>query len=149
MSDEKMIGFAVPFFLMHLFPLWLSVANQVRLFLVFNNTYYSISNKRVLMRSGFFGTDFRSIDHDKVSDTSVNVGIIDNMFGTGSIFINTGRSDSNGRISYEKIQSVQNPYEAFKLLKTVSVDTKTDWNYPNANRPAENPGYNTKYDPKK
>jgi hypothetical protein len=29
------------------------------------------------------------------------------------------------------------------------VDVKTDWNYPNALRPEENPGYRTKYNPKK
>ena len=28
------------------------------------------------------------------------------------------------------------------------VDIKTDWNYPNKLRPEENPGYDTKYEPK-
>ncbi|NIS88188.1 MAG: hypothetical protein GWN88_25575 [Nitrospinaceae bacterium] len=70
---------------------------------------------------------------------------IDNIYQTGTILINAGRSDSNGRIAYEKIRAVADPYKVFKILKSVSVDVKTDWNYPNAMRPESNPGYQSKY----
>ncbi len=49
---------------------------------------------------------------------------------------------------YDRWEAIQNPNEIFKQVKQVSVDIKTDYNYPNALRPPINPGYKTKYDKK-
>jgi membrane protein YdbS with pleckstrin-like domain len=145
---SQMSGFAIPFFALHLFPLWAGILNMARLYLVFNNTCYAVTNKRLLMRSGFFGIDFKAIDFDKIVNVEVNVGPIENLFGVGTIQAYSGSaSDGKGRI-YDRFIAIENPYEVFKQIKQVSVDIKTDWNYPNAMRPAGNPGYNTKYDPK-
>ena len=43
--------------------------------------------------------------------------------------------------------AIDAPYDVDKLLKETTVDVKTDWNYPNKLRPAENPGYHTDYKP--
>ncbi|MDR1494346.1 MAG: hypothetical protein LBT05_16755 [Planctomycetaceae bacterium] len=48
----------------------------------------------------------------------------------------------------KRFSGIENPYDVFRRIKEVSVDVKTDWNYPNANRPETNPGYQTKYTPK-
>jgi len=119
------------------------------LFLVYGNTCYGYSNKRLMMRSGFFGIDFKTIDYDKISDIEVNVNPIENLFGVGTIQAFSGRTTEKGARIYDKFISIANPYEVFKRIKEVSVDVKTDWNYPNALRPEENPGYQTKYNPKK
>jgi len=42
---------------------------------------------------------------------------------------------------------VSDPYGVFKRIKQMSLDIQTDISYPNAMRPEENPGYNTKYTP--
>lgn len=142
----EMAGFAVPFFALHLFPFWGSILNMIRLFLVHGNTCYAFSNKRIMMRSGFWGTDFKIIDYDKISDLEVNVNPIENMLGVGTIQAFSGRvTDKGGRI-YDKFIGIKKPYEIFKRLKEVSVDIKTDWNFPNAMRPETNPGYRTRYD---
>lgn len=139
------LGFAVPFFTLHLIPLWGSVLNMVRLFLVHGNTCYAFSNKRLMMRSGFWGTDFKAIDYDKVSEIDVNVNPIENMLGVGTIRAFSGGTNSKGARIYDYFIGVDNPYEVFKRIKEVSVDIKTDWNYPNAMRPINNPGYQTEY----
>ena len=41
---------------------------------------------------------------------------------------------------------ISNPYDTMKLIKQISFDVKADVNYPNAYRPASNPGYHTRYD---
>jgi uncharacterized membrane protein YdbT with pleckstrin-like domain len=135
----------IPFFLLHLAPLWLSILNILRLVLSYNNTAYAFTNKRVIMRTGFWGTDFKSVDYDKISDIKVNVNPLENLFGVGTIWINSGLTNSKGASVYDSITAISKPYEAYKKLKTVSVDIKTDWNYPNKLRPTENPGYNTTY----
>ncbi|HTN43628.1 MAG TPA: PH domain-containing protein [Nitrospiria bacterium] len=143
-----MPGFAIPFFALHLFPFYGSVLYMAHLFLVRGNTFYAYTNKRLMMRSGVWGTDFNAIDYDKVSDIEVNVNPIENLFGVGTVRAFSGRvNDKGGRI-YDSFIAISNPYEVFKKIKEVSVNIKTDWNYPNALRPEVNPGYQTKYSPK-
>ncbi len=144
--DGEMAGFAIPFFALHLFPFWASILNMVRLFLVHGNTYYAFSNKRLMMRSGFWGTDFKVIDYDKISDLEVNVNPIENSLGVGTIQAFSGRVSNKGGRIYDKFIGIKDPYAVFKKLKEVTVDIKTDWNYPNAMRPKTNPGYETKYE---
>ena len=143
--DKKMAGFAIPFFLLHLFPFWGSILNMIRLFLVHSNTCYAFTNKRLMMRSGFWGIDFKAIDYDKISDIEVNVNPIENMLGVGTIQAFSGRTTDKGGRIYDKFIGIQNPYEVFKAIKETATDIKTDWNFPNALRPETNPGYQTKY----
>ena len=138
----------IPFFALHLFPFWGSILNMLRLALVHKNTFYAITNKRVMMRSGFWGIDFNSIDFDRISDIQVTVNPLENMLRVGTVRFSTGQVSSKGNPLTSDFIAVKDPYEVFKKVKTVSVDVKTDWNYPNKLRPEENPGYNTKYDPK-
>jgi len=138
----------IPFFALHLAPFWGSILNMFRLILVHKNTFYTITNKRVMMRSGFWGIDFNAIDYDKISDIQVTVNPLENILGVGTIRISAGKVDSKGSSLTDDFIAVHNPYEVFKKIKTVMVNIKTDWNYPNKLRPEENPGYNTKYEPK-
>ena len=147
LSTPNFINTMIPFFLLHLMPLWLSILNVVRLLLSFNNTRYAITNKRVILRTGFWGIDFKSIDYDKIIDIRVDVNPIEKIFSVGSIRINTNQIDTRHAQVHDSITAITNPYEVFKKIKTVSVNIKTDWNYPNKLRPEKNSGYETKYTP--
>ena len=140
------------------FSLWF-VAIPVGLFLFtllqklfsYSNTSYGLTNKRVMMRTGFIGTNFKSIDYDKISDIEVTVNVIERAFNVGTIKIFSGRTQTDDGVTsklYDRWEAIPNVYEVFKKVKQVSVDIKTDYNYPNALRPEGNPGYNTKYDRK-
>jgi membrane protein YdbS with pleckstrin-like domain len=116
--------------------------------LSYSNTAYGYSNKRVMMRTGFIGTDFKTIDYDKISDIEVTVNIIERIFNVGTIRFFSGRTKTDDDVTsklYDNWISISNPYEVFKMLKQTSIDIKTDFNYPNALRPNTNPGYKTKY----
>ncbi|MDD5262010.1 MAG: PH domain-containing protein [Methylacidiphilales bacterium] len=138
----------IPFFAVHLFPFWGSILNMVRLFLVHGNTCYAYTNKRLMLRSGFWGTDFKAIDYDQISELDVTVNPIENMIGVGTIRAFSGATNSKGVRIYDSFIGIDKPYEIYKQIKEVSVDIKTDWNYPNADRPAANPGYQTRYEKK-
>jgi len=148
-KNAPSLFFIIPFFTLHSFPFWLSFFNMIRLMLVHKNTFYAITNKRLMMRSGFWGIDFNAVDYDKISDIQVTVNPLENMLGVGTIKISAGKISSKGNPLTDDFIGVKNPYEVFKKIKTVMVDVKTDWNYPNKLRPDENPGYNTKYEPDK
>ena len=117
----------------------------------YSNTSYALTNKRVMVRTGFVGTDFKSIDYDKISDVEVTVNAIERAFNVGTIKFFSGRTQTDDGVTtklYDRWEAIPNVYGIFKKVKQVSVDIKTDYNYPNALRPKANPGYNTKYDRK-
>jgi len=136
----------IAFFLIHLSPFWFGILNFIRLFFVFSNTIYVLTNRRLIQRSGFWGIDFQSLDHDQIADIQITVNPLDNILGTGTILV-THAGVTPGT-KPDKIIGVKDPYSVFSQIKTVSVDVKTDWNYPNSLRPGDNPGYKTSYEPK-
>lgn len=115
-------GALVQFFIIHLLPFWLCILNMLRLFLVYGNTCYAISNKRVMMRSGFWGTDFDAIDYKKISDINVDVNPVENILGVGTIGFFSGRTTSKGLRIYDTFIGIERPYEVLKRIKEVSVE---------------------------
>jgi membrane protein YdbS with pleckstrin-like domain len=139
------------FWLFGLIPLGQGLFVFFNKLLSFSNTAYAYSNKRVMMRTGFIGTDFKTIDYDKISDIEVTVNILERIYDVGTIRFFSGRTQTvkgNTTKLYDTWGSIDKPYEVFKMVKQTSVDIKTDFNYPNALRPESNPGYKTKYDRK-
>jgi hypothetical protein len=116
--------------------------------LSYPNTFYAYSNRRIILRTGFLGIDYKIIDYDKISDIEVRVNVIENIFKVGTIRFFSGRtqkSDDDIKKLYDRWEAIRDPYHVFKMVKQISVDIKTDYNYPNAIRPNSNPGYKTKY----
>lgn len=144
-ASSGFAGFMVPFFMLHLFPFWGSVLNMVRLVLVHKNTAYAITTRRVMFRGGLWGVSFESIDFDQISDLQVNVGPLERSRGVGTISISAAGQSGNRSSLGKNFIAVPEPYEVFKEIKKVSLDVKTDFEYPNKLRPDTNPGYNTAY----
>lgn len=117
----------------------------------YQNIVYGFSDKRVMMRGGLIGTDFKMIDYDKIIDIEVSLNPVDRLFDTGTIKIHSGRNEVDDEGNKTKLFDdwlhVEKPYELIKSIKKVMVDVKTDYSYPNAKRPPVNPGYSTKYEP--
>lgn len=144
LSNDDLFGivFYLTFFLP---PFCFGVFYMIYLvLLVYNNVFYAITNKRLMIRSGIFGTDFKAIDYDKISDIEVNVNPIENLLGVGSIQLFTYRIKNDKYDTFTFI-GIKNPYKIFKKIKEISTNIKIDWNYPNHIRPQKNNGYRTKY----
>ncbi|MBN1252112.1 MAG: PH domain-containing protein [Bacteroidales bacterium] len=91
---------------------------------------YAITEKRVLIKSGIIGTDFKSIYFDQIKNIFVDVGLIGKLFGVGSIKIDIGKTqtfstgstnDQPARIQtktmYDVLKHIDNPYDAFKNVQ--------------------------------
>ena len=135
-------GFLSIFMLIHMLPLWFGVGNMIRLALVYKNTFFCYTDKRVIIKAGFMGVDY------KIENLEVNVGPLENILGVGTIRIDEEyvRTGKHSRRVGNRLYGIQNPYEVFKALKEIVTDIKTDINYPNDYRPDTNKGYNTRYD---
>lgn len=125
--------------------LYITIGWPIRQLLEYPIIRYVITNKRVIIQGGIIGRDFAIADYDKIQSASVNMGVADKLFGGNSGTI----SISTNTIQPVMLKNVVNPYQAFELFKKVSHDVKTDIEYPNFLRPSTNPGYQTKYSPKK
>jgi Bacterial PH domain len=143
-SPSGFAGFMIPFFALHLFPFWGSLLNMLRLAFVHKNTAYAITNRRAMFRGGLWGISYESIDFDQITDLQVNIGPLEKSIGAGTISISTAGRTPNARAGKNFI-AVADPYEVFKEIKRVSLDVKTDFEYPNKLRPETNPGYKTAY----
>jgi len=141
----SMAGFAIPFFAFHLFPFWGSILNMLWLMLAHRNTVYAVSNRRLIIRTGVWGIDFKTVDFDKVTNLDVTVNPLEKMVGAGSIRFDSGATNAKGATLYTTFTGIDQPYDVFKHIKQISLDVKTDWDYPNKLRPEDNPGYKTTY----
>lgn len=133
------LGFIVPFFLIHLTPVWIWIYNTVRAVREVKNLEYAVTDRRIIIRSGLVGIDFKFINYTEIDSVNVKVGLIDRIFKVGDIYIN---SSVNSGVLWD----VSDPYGIGTALQKVTTDIKSDIYYPNALRPDNNPGYKTNYE---
>ncbi|WP_211224444.1 PH domain-containing protein [Eremococcus coleocola] len=110
---------------------------------------YAITDKRVYISQGVFGKDVNNYEHRELTNLKVEVNFMENIKGRGTIILTYNGESGNSSYSFKadanKFISIEDPYDVYKLLKKVSLDVSTDQAFPNAYRPKENEGYNTKY----
>lgn len=135
---SAMLWFIIPFFALHLMPVWMVIGQIIKNGLEYPNVVYAITDRRVILRDGFIGIDFKSFDYSEIDNVNVNVNILEKIRNVGTV---SCKVDS---VIY-KIISIKEPYKVYKMLQKIMIDVKTDMNYPNALRPNNNPGYNTEY----
>ncbi len=104
-----------------LIPVAFFLFNFLSKLFAYSNTRYAYSNRRVMIRSGIIGTDFKVIDYDKISDMQVTVNLVERLFNAGTIKFYSGRTQSDeGTIVkiYDRWEAIDNPYEVFRQLST-------------------------------
>ena len=133
-----MVPFVIVFFAFHLIPLWAYIANVVKKVGGYKNIEYAFTDKRIIIRSGLVGIDFKYFYYQDISSVTVKVGIFDRMFKVGDLYLS-----SNGQAA--TLDDIDHPYEYSSKIQKIITDIKTDMAYPNDLRPEENHGYRTKY----
>ncbi|MCR5348626.1 MAG: PH domain-containing protein [Bacilli bacterium] len=131
----------IGFFALHLLPVWLYVAGIVRRIGGYKNVEYVFTDRRLIIRSGLVGIDFKFFYYSDITSVDVKVGLWDRMFKVGDIYV---KSTTQAAV----LEDVHNPYQYGAKIQELIQDIKTDISYPNALRPDENPGYGTKYNKK-
>ena len=131
------IPFMILFFGIHLIPVWLFIYNLIKNLAGYKNLEYVFTDKRIIIRSGVIGVDFKFIYYEEIQSVLVKVGIFDRLFKVGDLYIKT---ESQTGV----IEDIKAPYQYSTKIQKIAQDIKTDINYPNDLRPDENHGYNTK-----
>ena len=139
--------FLIPFFLIHLFPVWIWLGSTLTASRRWKNTMYAVTDKRILIRNGLIGYDYKSIYYTEISNVNLRVGMIDKMLGVGDIYLSLEGFTSKGQPIMSSIIDIEEPQRVFKIIQKTVLDIQSDIHYPNALRPEQNPGYNTTYRP--
>ncbi len=128
-----------------LFMLFMAVFILGRAWLTHRTVSYAITDKRTLIGGGIIGHDFVSVEHDKVTSTSVKVGLADKLVGrnSGSVLIVHPAMQFNkyGVPLPTRLTGITNPNQVYQFLNKVSHDVRTDIQSPNALREPTNSGY--------
>lgn len=132
-----LIIFLVFFLLLHLLPFWIWLKNVLTASAQHKNIEYAFTNKRIIIRSGLI-IDVDNISYADIVSVNLKVGIIDRWCKVGDIYITT---KSRTFVLWD----IENPYAVVNQLQKITHDIKADIYFPNALRPEENKGFQTKY----
>lgn len=130
----------IPFFFIHLVPVWIWLGSLIKKSLEHKNVEYVVTDRRIVIRRGIIGIDFLSLFYSDVEGVTVRVSFLDRLFKVGDLFIVAKQTKA-------MISDIKDPYSVYQLIQKVSLDMRTDISYPNALRPNVNNGYTTSYNP--
>lgn len=139
------------FFAVHLIPVWIWLGNVMTAKKRWENTQYAMTNKRIIIQTGFIGMDYKSLNYKDICNVRLNVGVIDKLLKVGDIYFDTNISWANLPVRGKKMGNEQafldltNVYELYPKLQKIVLDIQTDIEYPNELRPETNAGYTTQY----
>jgi hypothetical protein len=143
----RMLGFMIPFFAIHLMPVWIWLYNMLTACGRWKNTEYAVTDKRIILCNGLVGYEFQSIYYKDIAHVTMHVGAIDRFCGVGDISVLLNFRDAGENGASASILDVERPEEVYSIVQKTVLNVQTDIHYPNALRPEENPGYNTQYRP--
>ena len=144
-KQSSMAFFIIPFMLLHMMPVWIYLGGVVFSVVRHRNTYYIVTDKAIYVSGGVFAKQFNVKPFAELSHINMHRGIFDQMFNVGDIIATSNQLNTNGHAQAITLHSISNYAETFSLIQKLQTDIYTDVMYPNALRPEENPGYDTKY----
>ena len=123
-SGGEMLFFLIPFFALHLMPVWIWLGSMLTAGKRWKNTNYYVDLRNANLR----------------------IGLLDKLFHTGDIVFDNGlHYHSNRKQHSPSLEDLEDAPGVYQRIQRIILDMQTDMEYPNAFRPAENPGYHTEY----
>ena len=144
-EQSGMLFFFIPFFTLHLMPVWIYLGGVLMSRKRYKNTYYIVTDRAIYVSTGVFTKNIQNKPFAEMSHIDLHRGIFDQMFNVGDIICTSSQHSANGVSASINISSISNYLEVFNIVKKLQQDIYADIMYPNDKRPAENHGYNTEY----
>ena len=101
------------------------ITTWVGLNMSYKKTFYAYTNKRILIRRGFIGVDYATLDFEMIGGLMVNVNFLDRLMkgsdNPGTITFGSSASPviytRNGRTAAYAFRNIDHPYEVYRDLK--------------------------------
>ncbi len=117
-------------FVWYYYPIPIGIAVLIALLFIllsiiyYKNLFFAYTNKRVIIRSGIFGVDYKSLDMGMIGAVNVYVSLLDKIVGknTGTISFGSMASpiltNQNGMANHYRFSHIEKPYEFCKEIKS-------------------------------
>ena len=90
----------------------------------YNKTMYCYTTKRIIMRTGFIGADYQTLDFDAISAMNVRVDFLDKLVkpNTGTVWFASAAAPMVGAgipggVSNYAFVCIEKPYDVYKEIK--------------------------------
>ena len=144
-NEGGFLLFIIPFMLLHMMPVWIYLGGAIFTIRRHRNTYYIVTDRAIYISGGILTKNINVKPFAELSHINVHRGIFDQMFNVGDVIATTNQLNANGQPQRIVLSSISNYMEVCNMVQKLQTDVYSDVMYPNALRPDENPGYNTKY----
>ena len=104
---SKMFGFIVPFFAIHLMPVWIWLFGVIKAVAKADYNTYAITDKRILIKSD--SVLFNSVYFEDIANAGVKLSFADKMSGVGDIYIdvvNVGKMTILDIADYQEVYAI-------------------------------------------
>ena len=124
-GDGEFITGGIFFIVFGSIPLISAIINVVGRFVRYKNTLYVATDRRLIIRSGFVGVDYKEISIKSIQAINVRVDALDKLVkpNTGTIYFGTTSipiiNDKSGKTTGFQFENIDNPYENYKKLKEI------------------------------
>lgn len=148
-TETDLPFFILPFFLIHLMPVWLYIGGVFLSFKKYKNTEYIITDRGIYVSGGTFSYTYEMKPFTDLSHINIHRGIFDQWLGVGDVVSICNHSGYNSSESHSShgmtICDIADYREVFTMIKQLQTDIYADTQYPNDLRPKGNHGYQTQY----
>ena len=106
-------------------PIIFLLVRVFSLFPIYKNTFYIVTNKRIIIRGGFIGVDYKSLALKNIIAVDVRVDFLDKLVNpnSGTIIFgspaNQMSQDKNNKNSAYMFAHIDNPYDEYKEIKSI------------------------------
>jgi len=119
--------FVIPFFLLHMTPVWMWIGSIFTAYPRWRRTYYMATSQKIIIRTGLAGAEYNILFYADISNVNLRIGILDRMFGVGDI--NFVKLDRHG--AWTSFNDIDDPQELFPILQKIVMDARSDMYFPN------------------
>lgn len=103
---------ALPFFIIHIAPLWIWMSNILKSTSAYNGFEYVLTQKRIIIKTEVFGIDVRSVLLSEVTEFKIVKDTVDKLLNTGDLIIKGEFTD----VALLNIKNVEEVIEDFKKV---------------------------------
>ena len=87
------------------------------LIMTYNKRFYAYSNKRIIIKSGLIGVDYKSLDHKMIGAIDVRVDLSDKMSESGSLRFGSQASPLAPQGALFRFSGIEDPYVVYRSIK--------------------------------
>lgn len=115
------IPFLVVFFIIHLTPFWMWIANIVKAKREVKNIEYVCTDKKIIIKNGIVATNYITINYEDIYAVNLKIGMVDKMCKCGDVYINANTQ----RCVFYDIKDAEHIY---KVLMNIINKNKEEQN---------------------